>query len=145
MRIRKALAVLGAVFLFGVFAASLAADETTKKGKESDKSKPAQDQPKSTDSKDQAKAGDHAKDGETAKGDKCDAPKFQKGEGDNSKKDGYLCEASKNCDKACNLWRKHKEPSNNYDEFVAKQGEWKEATTDDRRNFRYYCKCEEAK
>ena len=143
MLIRKTLTCLAVVLFSAAFPGRRAAaqETTTATTKKADKAKKTEDQP-SAQKPEEPRRKDH--EGEK-KGAKCDPPKLQKGTGDNAKKDGYVCEASKDCDKACNLWRKHKDPSNNYDEFVAKQGEWAEATTEQRRNFKYYCQCEEAK
>ena len=149
MMTKKMWAVLALAVFSSVLAANRATAQETpttteKDAKKTDKAKKAEAPPtgQKTD-EDKGPGKGKGRDGQAKETDKCDPPKLQKGTGDNAKKDGYMCVAVKTCVKTCNLWRSDKET--NAAEFVAKEGEWKEATDGERRKYKYYCRCEDAK
>jgi hypothetical protein len=110
---------------------------TTKDSKKADKGKAAEGQ--AAGKSDEAKGKGH--EGQAKAKDKCGAAEFEKR--DEGKKQGYICREADTCTKTCTLWRSRKDNSDA--EWVANQGKWVEVTDQDRRNFKYYCVCEDAK
>jgi DNA invertase Pin-like site-specific DNA recombinase len=113
-----------------------------KDAKKADKGKTAEAPPTGQKSEEDKGKGHE---GERKETNKCNAAKLETREIDKKTKSGYICSAADTCTKACNLWRTGKSPTANESEFVAKQDEWKEVSDGDRRNYRYSCKCEDAK
>ena len=110
---------------------------TEKDSKKADKGKAVEGQ--AAGKSDEAKGKGH--DAQAKGKDKCGAAEYEGR--DENKKHGYICREADTCTKNCNLWKSRKDNSDAT--WIANQGTFVEVTDKDRRNFKYYCVCEEKK